>query len=105
MPSVYKQAKSKFWQTDIWINGRQFSRSTGCTAKGEAKRRAAELEAELRKSLAEQKPEASLALDQVAGRYMRDVGNHHAGEGASITAIKIAFLIKFFGADKLMSDI
>ncbi|MCK1671038.1 tyrosine-type recombinase/integrase [Bradyrhizobium sp. 150] len=41
----------------------------------------------------------------MAGRYMRDVGDHHAGEGASITAIKIAFLIKFFGADKSMSEI
>jgi integrase len=36
---------------------------------------------------------------------MRDVGNNHAGEGASITAIKIAFLVHFFGADRSMDTI
>jgi integrase len=106
MSSVYKGRKSPYYQADIWIDGRKFCRSTGATAKGEAKRRAEELEAELRKQLSQaQVSEASLALDHVAGRYMRDVGNHHAGEGASITAIKIAFVIKFFGPDKLMNEI
>jgi integrase len=106
MSSIYKDTKSPFYYADIWIQGRKFSRSTGATSKSEAKRRANEIEAQLRKDIDKARvSEESLALDHVAGRYMRDVGNYHAGEGASITAIKIAFLIKFFGEHKLMSDI
>ena len=36
---------------------------------------------------------------------MTDVGDHHAGEGASITEGKVARLVKYFGPDKLMTDI
>ena len=36
---------------------------------------------------------------------MTDVGDHHAGEGASITEGKIARLVKYFGPDRLMTDI
>jgi integrase len=106
MPTVFKTKKSQYYQTEIWINGVRFPRSTGKTSKSEAKIKAAELEVELRKELAAgKKAEESLTIDDVAGRYMRDVGNHHAGEGASITAIKIAWLIFFFGPDKLMTEI
>ncbi len=41
----------------------------------------------------------------MALRYMTDVGDHHAGEGASITEGKVARLVKYFGKDKLMTDI
>jgi integrase len=113
MPSVYQTKKSKFWQTDIWIDGRQFSRSTGKIARGEGKvpkkeaeRAANGLESDLRKSLGQATiAEVSLALDAVAGRYMRDVGDHHAGDGAQGTAIKIAFLILHFGPDKQLDTI
>jgi integrase len=108
--NVYQTPKSKFWQADIWIDGRKFSRSTGKVArgegkvgKGEAMLAAAGLEIELRNKLAEgEKAEVSLTLDHVAGRYMRDIGNHH--KGARNTAALIAFLIKFFGPDKLMTE-
>lgn len=106
MSTVYKDPKSPFYQCDIWISGRKFSRSTGAASKVEARRRAVGIEKELRDQLSRVKAsEESLALDHVAGRYMRDVGNHHAGEGASITAIKISFLIFFFEASRSMDTI
>jgi integrase len=106
MASVYKHKRSKFYQTDIWIDGRKFPRSTGRTNKREAEIRAAELETELRQELGvQQAVETSLRIDDVAGRYMNDVGDHHAGEGAEITRGKVSLLIFHFGPDKLMSNI
>jgi integrase len=106
MATVYKPAGREIYKADIWIDGRKFSRSTGATTQRAAEIEAVKIEAKLRKELAAgAKAEESLALDHVAGRYMRDVGNHHAGEGASITAIKVAFLIFFFGPDKPMDKI
>jgi integrase len=47
----------------------------------------------------------SLRLDHVAGRYMNDVGDHHAGEGAEITRGKVDRLVKYFGAEKELTAI
>jgi integrase len=101
MATIIKKKGSDILQAEIWINGRRFYRSTGKTSKSEAKIRAAEIEVDLRKELAAgMKAEVSLALDAVAARYMRDIGDHH--KGARNTECLIAFLIKFFGKDKLM---
>ena len=45
----------------------------------------------------------SLRLDDVAGRYWQEVGQHHAG--ADNTWRQISFLMDFFGKDKLMTEI
>jgi integrase len=45
----------------------------------------------------------SLKLDDVAGRYWSEVGQHHAG--ADNTERQIGFLIQFFGKDKALTDI
>jgi hypothetical protein len=86
MPSVYKDKKSPYYQTDIWIDGNKFSRSTRKTSRREAEAEADRLEQKLRDDLkVETIAETSLRIDEVALRYMKDVGDHHAGEGASIT--------------------
>jgi integrase len=106
MPTVYKpkDKKSQFFQTDIWIDGRKFSRSTGCKSRSEAKARARELEIELRADLAAQAtPATGMTLDAVAGRYMLDVGDRHAG--ADNTRRLCALLVKHFGATKLITEI
>jgi integrase len=106
MPTVYKEKSSPYYQTDIWIDGDKFHRSTRKTSRREAEAEADRLEQTLR---AEVKVEAvaktSLRIDDVALRYMKDVGDHHAGEGAAITEGKVARLVKYFGKDKLMTDI
>jgi len=45
----------------------------------------------------------SLRLDDVADRYWQEVGQHHAG--ADNTEHQLALLIKFFGKDKLLTEI
>jgi hypothetical protein len=47
MSSIYKDKKSPFYQVDIWIDGRKFSRSTRRTDKREAKLEAERLAKEL----------------------------------------------------------
>jgi integrase len=104
MPSVYKDKKSKNLTADIWIDGRKYSRSTGCTSRREAEKRAGELEAELRAALAAQSDgDTSLALDPVTVRYMKDVGERHAG--ADNTLRLCVLLVDYFGATKLITAI
>jgi integrase len=94
---VYRHKRSPFYQTDIWHEGVKFSRSTGKSDKREAqieaKRLAEELIAELKDKAAS---ETSTRLDAVAERYMRDVGDHHAGTGAAGTEAKLALVVHFF---------
>jgi integrase len=104
MSSVYKDKKSKNLTADIWIDGRKYSRSTGCTSRREAEKRAGELEAELRAKFAAQNDaDASLALDPVTVRYMKDVGERHAG--ADNTLRLCVLLVDYFGATKLITAI
>lgn len=104
MPTVYKDARSRFYQADIWIGGRKFHRSTKSKDKREAHRIADQLERELRKRLkTSADSEASLLLDAVAGRYMRDIGDHH--KGALGTESRVAKLLAFFGTDKPLDAI
>jgi hypothetical protein len=106
MPSVYRDKKSPYYQTDIWIDGDKFSRSSRKTSRREAEAEADRLEQKLRDQLkVETATAVSLRVDDVALRYMTDIGDHHAGEGASITEGKVARLVKYFGPDKLMTDI
>jgi site-specific recombinase XerD len=106
MSSIYKDAKSPFYQADIWIDGNKFSRSTRKTSRREAEAEADRIEQRLREELkVDTAAETSLRIDDVALRYMKDVGDHHAGEGASITDGKVARLVKYFGPDKLLTDI
>jgi integrase len=102
---LYKRAKnSKIWHAEIWIDGRKFPRSTGCTDKREAKTAAGEIEAVLRRELIEAAAtHDSLLLNHVAGRYMQKVGNAHAG--ADNTRRLIQGLIEHFGADKPLTAI
>jgi integrase len=97
MPSVYQTSKSKFYQTDIWIDGVKFSRSTKKTSKREAEQAAGQIEKELKADIVAEGPQKfSLRLNDVAGCYMTDIGDHHSGEGAAITRSKVALVVKFF---------
>jgi integrase len=104
MPAVYKKKGSKFYYVNIWIDGREFPRSTKRTTEREAKAAIPEIERRLRAELrARGEASVSLTLDAIAGRYMLDVGDHHAG--AEQTRIQVAWLIQFFGPTKPITEI
>jgi integrase len=104
VPTVYKKRQSKFYYTNVWIDGRQLSRSTGRTSRREAEIAAAEIEKRL-KSERQAQADAGvpLTLDAVAARYMIDVGDHHVG--ADNTRRLINLLITYFGPAKLVTEI
>jgi integrase len=95
---------SKFYYVNIWIDGREFPRSTKRTNEREAKAAVPDIERRLRAELsAALDGSISLTLDAVAGRYMLDVGDHHAG--ADNTRRLVALLIVHFGPTKLITEI
>jgi integrase len=104
MPSIYKTPKSKFYQCDIWVKGRKYSRSTGRTSGREAEGAAREIEKEL---IAEQAAAAesavSLALDAVGGRYMEEVADHLVNPEK--LRAQVVYLVKHFGPAKLITAI
>jgi hypothetical protein len=102
--SVYKQKDSKFYQAEIWIDGRRFSRTTRRTTEREAKTEANRIEKELKEKLGQQgAADDSLEINHVADRYMRHVGDHHAGRDNTERLVEV--LVKYFGKTKDLRDI
>jgi hypothetical protein len=103
---LYKDRKSQYWHAEIWIEGRQYRRSTRCTDRRAAEAAARRLEADLR---AEQKAEAiagaSLQLGDVAARYMLDIGDHHAGAENTDRLVKLILSSPKFAPSKLITDV
>jgi hypothetical protein len=104
--SVYRSARSPFWHFDFWVRGHRFFGSTKATTRREAeaverteRERAKQHVAQLQAS------RTSLRLDDVAGRYWQEVGQHHVGDGARNTWRELSRLIEFFGKDKLLTEI
>jgi integrase len=102
--SVYKPKASTFYQFDFEWRGNRFHGPTKCASRREAEK-FERLERERVRRHAEQvrASEASLRLDDVAGRYWTEVGQHHAG--ADNTERLVAYLIEFFSKDKLLTEI
>ncbi|MFZ3192569.1 MAG: hypothetical protein WA154_05105, partial [Moraxellaceae bacterium] len=71
--SVYKPAKSRFYQYDFRAKGRRFHGSTGV----ETRRKAEAVERRLRERIAAgESLEPAMTLDQAAGRWWTEVGQH-----------------------------
>jgi integrase len=102
--SVYRPKGSPFYHFDFVWRSNRFHGSTKTTNKREAEK-AERLERERVKAHAEQAIAAgsSLRIDDVAGRYWAEVGQHHTG--ADNTERLIGYLIEFFGKDKLLTEI
>jgi integrase len=102
--SVYRKPRSPYWHFDFYCRGHRFLGSTKCTARREAEAvERAEREKAKRQVADLAAAKTSLRLDDVADRYWIEVGQHHAG--ADNTERQIAFLIEFFGKDKLLTEI
>jgi len=102
--SVYKSGKSPYWQYDFEFGGHRFFGSTKRTTRREAEAvERAEREKAERQVTQAKAAATSLRLDDVAGRYWQEIGQHHAGAGD--TERQISYLIAFFGKDKPITDI
>jgi integrase len=100
--SIYKPQGSPFYHFDFQWRGARFHGSTKKTDKREAQA-VEKAERERVKHTAAPSPSAGLTLDEAAGRYWHEVGQHHAG--AANTECDLARLIKYFGATKLLTAI
>jgi integrase len=102
--SIYKSGKSPYWQFDFEFGGHRFFGSTKRTNRREAEA-VERTEREKAEQYVKQARAAatSLRLDDVAGRYWQEVGQHHAG--ARNTERQLGYLVDFFGRDKLVTNI
>ena len=102
--SVYKDPRSPFWQFDFQLAGHRFHGSTKATTKREAATVERSEREKARQLVAQVKAaRTSLRLQDVATRYWTEVGQHH--RDSQRTWHQLGLLLKFFGPDKLITDI
>jgi len=101
---VYVSKNGRFYHAEIWVNGKQYRRSTGETSRRKAVEAARKIEEDLiEQAEAEAEAGTSLQLKDVGTRYMAYIGDFHAG--ANNTERLVALLLKFFNPNKLITDI
>ncbi|MBX9823530.1 MAG: site-specific integrase [Xanthobacteraceae bacterium] len=102
--SVYRPKGSPFYHFDFQWRGHRFHGTTKRTSRREAET-VERNERERAKQQAAQSKAAitSLQLDDVAGRYWTEVGQHHAG--AANTWRDMSRIVDYFGPTKLLTEI
>jgi len=104
--SVYRPKGSKYFHFDFQFKGHRVHGSAQTKNRREAEAVEREERDRAKREVAAAKAaRTSLRLDDVAGRYWLEVGQHHAGANASITHRQLERLINFFGANKVLSEI
>lgn len=101
--SVYKHKDSPFYHFDFQHKGVRFHGSTGCTSRREAETFERAERDRAKRFVKTAASPASTKLDDVAGRYWNEVGQHHAG--ADTTWRDIERLINYFGPTTLLTEI
>jgi integrase len=101
--SVYKSAKSPFWQYDFEIGGHRFFGSTKARAKREALKVEAVEREKAKKRLAQTIAARTSLLDDIAGRYWQEVGQHHVR--SDNTWRMLSLVLECVGKDTLITDI
>jgi integrase len=102
--SVYKHKDSPFYHFDFQWKGDRFHGSTGTANKREAEGiERLQRESAKKAAVEARKTAISLKIDDVAGRYWLEVGQHHVG--ADTTERDLARLIGYFGPSKLLTEI
>lgn len=102
--SVYRPKGSPFYHYDFQWRGTRFHGSTKRTNRREAEAVERQERERVRQHAARSAAvTTSLRLDDVAGRYWQEVGQHHSG--ADNTWRDIGRLVEYFGKDKLLTDI
>lgn len=102
--SIYKPKGSPFYHYDFRCGRCRVHGSTKCTNRREAeaveKAEQAKAKQEIARATAAR---GSLQLDDIAGRYWIEVGQHHVG--AKDTERQLDRLIKYFGKSKRLNEI
>jgi integrase len=102
--SITRDVRSPFYRFDFWVAGTRFYGSTKCGTRREAEAVERNERQKAKQHVAQARAaRTSLRLDDVAGRYWQEVGQHHAGAGN--TERQINYLIEHFGKDKMMTEI
>jgi integrase len=102
--SLYKDPRSPYWQFDFQWRGHRFHGSTKATTHREAKAVERNEREKAKQVVAEiSAAKTSLRLDDVAGRYWSDKGQHHAC--SRNTWKRLSLVIEHFGKDKLVPEI
>src|SRR6516162_333429 len=102
--SVFKDSRSPFWRFDFQCQGHRFYGSTKARTRREAEAVERAEREKARLTVAQvAAARTSLKLDDVAGRYWQETGQHNTG--ADNTWRQINYLIEHFGKDKLLTDI
>ena len=101
---VYLHKRSPYYWFDFRVGGHRFFGSTKCTTRRNAEKVEAAEREKAKHYVAQARAAAtSLRLDDIAGRYWEEVGQHHAG--ADNTERQLGYLIDHLGKDKLITDI
>jgi hypothetical protein len=104
--SVFRDARSPYWRFDFQLAGHRFFGTTKCTTRREAEKvEASERETAKRRIEQARRSATSLRLDDVAGRYWQEVGQHHAGAGNTERQLGYLISCPALGKDLLLSDI
>jgi integrase-like protein len=104
--SVTKDPRSPFYRYDFVINRRRFFGSTKVTTEREAKGVERIERERAKKQIAQERAAAtSLRLDDVAGRYWLEIGQHHAGADNTERQLDLLIACPHLGPDILMTDI
>lgn len=103
--SVYKHAKSPFYQYDFVVDGHRFHGSTKTGNKKEALKFEADARLAAKQDVAARKVtgEGPLTINVAAGRYYTEIGSHHANH--KTTFKDLGRLVSFFGKDKRLAEI
>jgi integrase len=102
--SVYKPDRSPFFLYDFWFRGVRIHGSTKCTSRREAEKVEAGAREKAKQTVAQTiAAKTSLALDDIAGRFWQEKGQHHSG--CENTEHRLALLIEFLDKDILLTDI
>lgn len=101
--SVYHPKGSPFYHFDFWFKGRRFHGSTGTANKREAESVERSEREKAKQEARRPAADVSLKLDDVAGRYWLEVGQHHVA--ADTTWRDIERLLGYFGPTKLLTEI
>lgn len=102
--SVYKSKKSPYYRFDFKIGGHRFHGSTKRRTQREAEAVERDERERAQKQVADMRDvSTSLQIDDVAGRYWVEVGQHHTN--ADNTKRDLARLVEHFGTQKLITEI
>lgn len=102
--SIYRPKGSPFYHFDFQWRGVRFHGSTKRTNRREAEVvEQAERDRAKQEATASRAASTSLKVDDVAGRYWKEIGQHHAG--SANTWRDVERLVEYFGSTKLLSEI